>query len=118
MRNLSRVLLERGVAVRIAIYIECESHFAIRRFLSRTRRRSWRCAGKLLCGLASRSKFLPQQRSWRNLARRILPLQRSQLAFQLPQRKRHVHLRYDKKRLNEKHQRHEEQHTADQQNEA
>ena len=53
--------------------------------------------------LAGRAKFLPQQRSWRNLARRIFPLQRFQLAFQLPQRKRHVHLRRDKKRLNEKH---------------
>jgi hypothetical protein len=40
-------------------------------------------------------------------------LQRSQLAFQLPQRKRHVHFWYDKKRLNEKHQRNEEQHAAD-----
>src|SRR5881396_882293 len=109
MRNLSRVLLERRVAVWIAIYIECESHFVIRRFLSGARRRSWRCASKLFRRLASRAKFLPQQRSWRNLARRILPLQRSQLAFQLPQRKRHVHLWYDKKRLNEKHKRNEKQ---------
>ena len=32
MCNLSRVLLERRVAVRIAIYIECESHFVIGAF--------------------------------------------------------------------------------------
>jgi hypothetical protein len=40
------------------------------------------------------------------------------LAFQLPQRKRHVHFWCDKKRLNEKHQGNEEQHAADKQNEA
>src|SRR5207244_9727470 len=118
MRNLCGVLLERRIAVRIAIYIKCESHFVIRRFLSRPRRRSWRYAGQLFCRLASRAKFLPQQRSWRNLPRGILPLQRSQLAFQLSQRKRYVHFRCDEKRLNEKHQRNEEQHTADEQNEA
>src|SRR5262249_19805138 len=113
MRNLGGMLLERRVTVRVAIYVECESHFVVRRFLSRPRRRSWRCSGKFFRGLTRRAKFLPKQRSWRHLASRVLPLQRMQLTFQLPQRKRHIHFWCDKKRLNEKHQRNEEQHTAD-----
>src|SRR5438093_5125630 len=116
MGNLSRVLLERRVAVRIAIHVEREAHFVVRRFFSRARRRRWRCAGQLLSCLPGRAKFLPQQRSRRQLTGRILPLQRAQLTFQLPQRKRHVHFGRDKKRLNEKHQRNEEQHAAGKQN--
>src|SRR5438045_9512480 len=100
MRNLRGMLLERRVAVRIAIYIECEAYFVIERFLARARRRSWRGAGELFCGLASRAKFLPQQCSWRNLACGILSLQRSQLAFQLQQRQRPVHPWYATTRLN------------------
>jgi hypothetical protein len=45
------------------------------------------------------------------LVGRILLLQRSQLAFQLPQGKRHVHFRRDEKRLDE-YDRRQENHDA------
>src|SRR5262245_20077796 len=111
------MFLERSVAVRIAIHVEGKPHFVIGRFPPRVRRNSRRCARELFCGLTRRAKFLPQRRSRRNLARGILALQRSQLPFQLTQRKRHVHFWCDKKRLNEKYQGNEEQYTADEQNE-
>src|SRR5262245_35093421 len=40
MRNLCCVFLERCVAVRIPVYVECEPHFIIRRFLPGVRRRN------------------------------------------------------------------------------
>ncbi len=46
--------------------------------------------------------FCHSSEARRQLACRILFLQRLQLAFQLPQRKRHVHFRRNEKRLDEK----------------
>src|SRR5438105_4066581 len=117
MRNLRRMLLERCVTVRIVIHVECESNFVSRRFLPRARRSSWCCSSELFRCLTCGTKFLPQQRSRRQLARGVLPLQRAQLTFQLPQRKGQVHFWGDKERLNEKHQRNKGEYPAGKQNE-
>src|SRR5207302_9929916 len=53
--------------------------------------------------LFRRGEFLPKQRTRRDLAGGVRFLQGFQLPFQLPQRKRHPHLRRDKKRLHKEH---------------
>src|SRR5207247_11212309 len=100
MRNLRRVLLERCIAVRIAIRIKCESHFVVRQFSPQSWRRRGRCSCELFCRLSRLAKFLPKQRGRRQLAGGISLLQRFESTFSLPQRKRHVHSRRDENRLN------------------
>ena len=73
--------------------------------------------GGFLRRVTSQSKFFPERFvDWR-LSCRIFFLQRLQLAFQLPQRKRQLQLRRDKKRLHEKHSRDENDDRAQQQGE-
>ena len=110
--------LERRIAIRIAIGVKCKPHFVVRRFLSGARRwrRCW--ADESFCRLSCLAKLLPEQRSWRKLPGRIFLLQGFQLAFQLPQGKRHSHLRCDKKRLDKQHRPKKEEHSCNEQNQS
>ena len=118
MCNLRRVLLERCKTVWIADGVERKAHFVVRGFLLWPRSGHRSCASKLLGRLSRGGKFLPQQGTRRQLVSRIALLQRFQLAFQLPQGKRHIHFRRDKKRLNEHDRAQEKEYPRDEQGQA
>ena len=103
MRDLNGVLLERGVAVRIAIRIKRQSHFITRGFLTRFRRRNRGRSAKFFRCLPRRAELLPKQRVWGDLTCWILLLQGFQLPLQLAQGKRHAHLRGNEERLHKEH---------------
>ena len=112
------MLFQRRITVRIAIRIKREAHFVRWRFFARFCRRRWRrrCAGQFFRGLFGRSKFLPEQRARRDLAGWVRFLERFQLPLQLPQRKRHPHLRRDKKCLDKEHRPDKCEHAENEQN--
>ena len=112
------MLLERRITVRIAVGVEGEVHFIARRFFARANWRRWRWPAQFFCRLPGCAEFLPQQRARRHLSRRIFFLQRLELALQLPQREGNLHLRRDKKCLNEQHRPEKKQHSCQQQNQA
>src|SRR6202035_1274510 len=105
-------------AVGIAVGVEREPYFVDRRFFSRSRRRRRRGTPEFFRRLPGRTELLPEQRGRRHLSRRILFLQSLELAFQLPQRKWHPHLRRDEKCLDKKHCPEKKQHCAHEQDQA
>ena len=117
MRDLRGVLLERRVAVGIAIGVKSEAHFVVGKFLARMRRRR-RLGDRFLRRMSRQSEFFPKRFLRRHLSGRVFFLQRFELALQLPQRKRQLQLRRDKQRLHEKDGRDENHNRGDEQSEA
>src|SRR5262249_26780011 len=69
-------------------------------------------------GLLCLAEFLPEQRARRHRTSRVLFLEGFELSLQLPQRKRHAHLRRDEKRLDKKHRPEKGEHPENEQSEA
>ena len=101
MRELRSMLLERFVAVGIAVGVKPHPHLAADGF-SRSRQRQGGGRRRLFRRGARGDELLPKRDVRGELPRRVLILQRLQLALQLPQGERHSQLRRHEERLDEK----------------